>query len=144
MAISIWHLYPRSNTNGAGESLDMLYAIYPYREDARYAYDGLGVFEGAYTYLTGAYRPTDISIMRHNTGGFNAPSREAIYQRIHRLAYGKSWTYDYETFVEYDAKNRKSAPQALKSSLIYSECPHTTPPVIIRRNWRDIVEEYAE
>lgn len=113
-------------------------------EDARYAYDGLGVFEGAYTYLTGAYRPTDISIMRHNTGGFNAPSREAIYQRIHRLAYGKSWTYDYEAFVEYDAKNRKSAPQALQSSLIYSECPHTTPPVIIRRNWRDIVAEYAK
>lgn len=113
-------------------------------EDLRYAYDGLGVFEGAYTFLTGAYRPTDISIMRHNVGGFNAPSREAIYQRIHHLAYGTSWTYNYETFVEYDAKNRKSAQQATMSSLIYSEYPHTAPPVITHRNWRDIVAEYAE
>ena len=43
----------------------------------------------------------------HNdlTGMFNAPSREAIYKRIHRLAFGKDWQYDYETFVEYDQKN---------------------------------------
>ena len=31
--------------------------------------------------------------------------REAIY-RIHKLAYGASWKYDYETFVSWDAKNR--------------------------------------
>ena len=36
---------------------------------------------------------------------FNAPSREAIYKRIHKLALGKDWQYDYETFVEYDQKN---------------------------------------
>ena len=40
------------------------------------------------------------------TGKFNAPSREAIYYRIHKLAYGASWKYDYETFVSWDAKNR--------------------------------------
>ena len=38
-------------------------------------------------------------------GIFNAPSREAIYKRIHRLAFGKDWQYDYENFVEYDQKN---------------------------------------
>ena len=32
--------------------------------------------------------------------------REAIYYRIHKLAYGASWKYDYETFVSWDAKNR--------------------------------------
>ena len=41
-----------------------------------------------------------------NKGKFNAPSREAIYYRIHKLAYGASWKYDYETFVSWDAKNR--------------------------------------
>lgn len=103
-------------------------------EDERYAYDGLGVFEGAYTYAKNAYRPTDISIMRHNEGGFNAPSREAIYIRLHKLAYGNSWEYDYEDFVAYDAINRKSAPavSATLSSVVYcEELPHT-PPVILR------------
>lgn len=102
-------------------------------EDEHYAYDGLGVFEGAYTYIYGAYRPTDISIMRHNEGGFNAPSREAIYIRIHKLAYGYEWNYDYEEFVAYDAINRKSAPSALtKSSVVYDEAhPHTAP--VVRR-----------
>ena len=100
-------------------------------EDERYAYDGLGVFEGAYTYIYGAYRPTDVSIMRHNEGGFNAPSREAIYIRIHKLAYGYKWAYDYEDFVAYDAINRKSAPSALsQSSVVYDEPrPHTVPVV---------------
>ena len=56
--------------------------------------------------LTGMYRPTEDSMMNSNKGKFNAPSREAIYYRIHKLAYGASWKYDYETFVSWDAKNR--------------------------------------
>ena len=44
--------------------------------------------------------------MNDNTGGFNAPSREAIYYRIHKLAYGESWTYDYEEFVNWDLNQR--------------------------------------
>ena len=62
--------------------------------------------EGAYLCLTGMYRPTEDSMMNSNKGKFNAPSREAIYYRIHKLAYGASWKYDYETFVSWDAKNR--------------------------------------
>ena len=50
--------------------------------------------------------PTEDSMMNSNKGKFNAPSREAIYYRIHKLAYGASWKYDYETFVKWDAKNR--------------------------------------
>ena len=45
-------------------------------------------------------------MMNLNKGKFNAPFREAIYYRIHKLAYGASWKYDYETFVSWDAKNR--------------------------------------
>ena len=65
-----------------------------------------GGAEGAHLCLTGLYRPTEESIMFTNKGQYNAPSREAIYYRIHKLAYGASWKYDYETFVSWDAKNR--------------------------------------
>ena len=76
--------------------------------DPRYA--GLvGIYEGAYSYAYNAYRPANDSIMQHvrgSDGEFNAPSREAIYYRIHKLAYGDSWTYNFETFAAWDAKNR--------------------------------------
>ena len=76
--------------------------------DSRYA--GLvGIYEGAYSFAKNAYRASDNSIMRHvkeSDGEFNAPSREAIYYRIHKLAYGDSWNYNFEDFVTWDAKNR--------------------------------------
>ncbi len=107
--------------------------------DSRYANDGLGVFEGGSTYWSGVWRPTEDSIMRHNTGGFNAPSREAIYYRIHKLAYGNEWQYDYEEFVKYDEVNRN---KATKSGVPYRfEEPENfvplAPPVIIRETWRE-------
>lgn len=76
--------------------------------DARYD-DLVGIYEGAYTFAKGAYRPSEESIMRHvrgSDGEFNAPSREAIYYRIHKLAYGDSWVYNFEDFADYDAINR--------------------------------------
>lgn len=76
--------------------------------DSRYS--GLvGLYEGALGFATNAYRPTDDSIMQHvrgSSGEFNAPSREAIYYRIHKLAYGNSWSYNFEDFAMWDAKNR--------------------------------------
>ena len=103
--------------------------------DGRYQYDGLGVFEGGFTYWTGVWRPTENSIMRHNTGGFNAPSRECIYIRIHKLAYGESWQYDYEEFVEYDAVNRRTGPAS--EPLFLRRYEPTAPPVIIPHTWRE-------
>ena len=74
-------------------------------------YSGLvGIYEGALGFAEKAYRPTNDSIMQHvrgSNGEFNAPSREAIYYRIHKLAYGDSWVYDFEKFAEWDAKNRQ-------------------------------------
>lgn len=73
--------------------------------DSRYAAEEIGVYEGA-RWGKGIYRPTKnnsaCSIM---DGGvrFNAPSREAIYKRVMKLAYGDSWMYDYEDFVKFDA-----------------------------------------
>ena len=111
--------------------------------DERYSGEGLGVFEGAHTYQFGVYRPTDESIMRYNTGGFNAPSREAIYYRIHKLAYGDSWEYDYEKFVEYDAINRVSAQsqsgtssQKRRANYVEKQQKPLAPPVIVGRTWK--------
>ena len=108
--------------------------------DSRYAGDGLGVYEGAYTYWTGVWRPTENSIMRYNTGGFNAPSREAIYYRIHKLAYGSEWEYDYEKFVEYDAINRKTT--ATTRGVPYrmdipEDFKPLHPPVVMNTSWRN-------
>lgn len=75
--------------------------------DSRYS-GKVGVYEGGYTYPYGVYRPTDNSIMRYNTGGFNAPSREAIYKKIMKFSEGDAWTYDYETFVVFDAPARSA------------------------------------
>ena len=75
--------------------------------DSRYS-GKVGVYEGGYTYPYGVYRPTDNSIMRYNTGGFNAPSREAIYKKIMKFSEGDAWTYDYEAFVAFDAPARSA------------------------------------
>ncbi len=50
--------------------------------------------------------------MRHNAGGFNAPSREAIFKRIMKLSEPSGWKYDFEAFVAYDEINRSAASQA--------------------------------
>ena len=60
-------------------------------KDSRYQgkdnYDEtLGIYEGACTYWSGAYRPTNESMMRSNMHGFN----------------GKEWEYNYEEFVAFD------------------------------------------
>ena len=110
--------------------------------DERYKYDGLGAFEGGMTYWTGVWRPTENSIMRHNTGGFNAPSREAIYYRIHKLAYGDSWEYNYEKFVEYDAINRKTgAEQAAAHTMVLRPLEPTAPPVVVGKTWREALKK---
>lgn len=75
--------------------------------DSRYS-GKVDVYEGGYTYPYGVYRPTDNSIMRYNTGGFNAPSREAIYKKIMKFSEGDAWTYDYEAFVAFDAPARSA------------------------------------
>ena len=107
--------------------------------DERYQYDGLGAFEGGFTYLSGVWRPTENSIMRHNDGGYNAPSRERIYIRIHKLAFGADWQYDYEEFVAYDAINRKTSPSTAPAYVRSFE--PTAPPVVIRKTWREVMAE---
>ena len=118
------------NVDFVSDPLKVLWAHF--LADTRYQYDGLGVFEGGMTYWTGVWRPTDNSIMRHNTDGFNAPSRERIYYRINKLAYGDSWQYDYEEFVKFDAVSRKTSRSVAKATAPMILRPEQHTPPIIR------------
>lgn len=110
--------------------------------DPRYANEGLGCYEGGLTYWTGVWRPTENSIMRYNTGGFNAPSRYAIWYRIGKLAYGENWEGRYEDFVAYDQVNRTPAAvqrrnEQARRQRLSKPLPPLAPPVIIEHSWRE-------
>ena len=84
--------------------------------DTRYDGQGLGIFEGACTYMTGAYRSTEESMMRNNIQGFNAPSRRAIYNNI--IQRGEGRTPSLEEFIDFD--QRTYAAPAQTRSLVPS------------------------
>ena len=99
--------------------------------DDRYK-NQVGIYEGAALYPQGAWRPTLNSIMKDNYGGFNAPSRWAIYQQIMKRS-GESYSFD--TFLTYDAVNRSAATSAARPPMkaaANARIEHTAPPVIVR------------
>lgn len=116
--------------------------------DERYASEQIGVYEGGYLYEFGAYRPTMDSMMRYNDIPFNAPSREEIYKRVMKESEGDGWTYDYETFVTFDAlgqgqfscslPNHPSAPR--RGATMVQREQRTAPPVFVKGTWRDAIE----
>ena len=69
-------------------------------KDSRYSSEGIGIYEGACTYISGAYRPTYESMMNSNINGFNAPSRKAMYDMVMKRATKQEPTY--EDFVTFD------------------------------------------
>lgn len=69
----------------------------------------VGVYEGAFSYAYGTYKPTKNSMMNENLEYFNAPSREAIYKRIMKLS---GETYSFDKFLQYDEINRVSAARS--------------------------------
>lgn len=111
-------------------------------KDPRYEAEMIGVYEGSWLYGHGAYRPTENSMMRYNDCGFNVPSREAIYKRVMKLTEGDSWTYDYETFVMFDAPAREAykAAQArsnARGAKTQNRQVESRPPTIYKGTWRD-------
>lgn len=90
----------------------------------------VGVYEGAYSYSYGVWRPTYDSCMNHMYGTFNAPSRYAIYKRIMERS-GESWSWD--SFVEYDKINRDQDATAANARPITppEDLPAHTPPVFV-------------
>ncbi len=106
--------------------------------DDRYKDEGIGVYEGALTYSSGAYRPTQKSIMTSTDTEFNAPSREAIWYRINKLTQGEGWEGTHEDFVAFDqqvmparvqarrAPNEKAGSRILRGAL----------PIVKGHTWR--------
>ena len=110
--------------------------------DSRYKLE-VGIYEGACYYRYGAYRPSYESMMSNNVVApyFNAPSREAIYYRIHKLAYGEEWEYDYEKFVEYDAINRGSTQTRSQPTDYVTKQERHAAPIIVSKTWREAMTE---
>lgn len=77
-------------------------------EDSRYDESHVSILEGA-RYAYDIWRSADGTIMSSSGDQYSVPSREAIYKVINKLAYGDSWQYDYETFVQQDLKNIQPA-----------------------------------
>ena len=73
----------------------------PFINDSHFASEHIGIYEGAYTYNTGVFRPTEESMMRSNESPFNAPSRKAIYDKVMMLGEGRSIS-TMEEFTEFD------------------------------------------
>jgi hypothetical protein len=76
-----------------------------YIGDDRFASEGIGVYEGGYTFVKGIYRPTQESMMRHNDSPFNAPSRKAIYDRVLLLGEDKEIS-TLDEFAAFDEQHR--------------------------------------
>ncbi len=86
------------NVDFTSDTEEVLWAAF--LADERYDGQGLGVYEGADTYVSGIYRSTEESMMNSNTLGFNAPSRLSIYTRV--MESGSGYTPGYEEFVSFD------------------------------------------
>ncbi len=71
-------------------------------EDERYSSERINVYKGGWGYWTGIWNPTWRSLMKGNSDEFNAPSRQAVWNRVMSLSNGPDWTPSYEAFVEYD------------------------------------------
>lgn len=111
--------------------------------DSRFAAEELGVYEGAWLYGYGVYRPSESSIMRNSSlEYFNAPSREIIYKAVMMRSEGDEWlsTYNYEDFVKQDEAARTSYANSRSiSTYISDEDMHARhlPPTFIKGSWRD-------
>lgn len=142
---TIWPLYGMySNFDNVSDPASVRW--HDFLADYRYSSEGLGVFEGANLSNSGWYRPSRNSIMNSyfEDGGdcFNAPSREAIWQRVQLLAHPEQnwqdWAsyvsngYDREAFVSFDLTHAASASSSGKRSAPGREFPPLAPPVIIK------------
>ena len=81
-------------------------------EGSGYDETEVSILEGA-LYSTGIWKSVDQSMM--NAGGeFSVPAREAIYKKIHKVAYGEDWQYDFEDFGRWDRAIFASPRQAIR------------------------------
>lgn len=109
-------------------------AWYKYMTDPRYDGADLGYFQGADYWEYGVWRSSQRSLMYYTEGGFNPISRESMYRRIHKLAYGDSWEFDYETFVAFDAVCRTDYARKAVGRCVLAPRPMLPQPVMIDRS----------
>ena len=93
-------------------------------KDSRYSSEEIDIYEGACTYMSGVYRPTEDSMMNTNTCGFNAPSRKAIYDMVMRRGENRETTY--EEFADFDSRNVSLVQTLTRTSNAISR-PFTRP-----------------
>ena len=110
----------------------------PFIGDARYASEGIGVYQGGATYDWGIYRPTFQSVMTGGDAWFNAPSRYAIWYRVMKLSQGAQWTGTYEDFVTYDLAH-PAATATPQPNYVEKKSDPVAQPVIHDRSWREVI-----
>lgn len=93
--------------------------------DKRYTSENLGVFEGACTYIKGAYRPSDDSMMNSNKLGFNAPSRRSLYNKV--MSLGMNAKPSYEEFVVFDVQHKPTTRSVATTFSTISRPPFARP-----------------
>lgn len=93
-------------------------------KDSRYSSEEIDIYEGACTYMSGVYRPTEDSMMNTNTCGFNAPSRKAIYDMVMKRGENRETTY--EEFADFDSRNVSQIQTLTRTSNAISR-PFTRP-----------------
>lgn len=107
------------------------------------SYPEVDYYEGAARHPD-LYRPTFNSLMRdHAYGeGFNVPSREAIYYRIHRLAYGPEWVFSRDAFINFDqsVKVNHAPAQFRVSAYGKKSITQSSPPIIVRKSWQEFMK----
>ena len=103
--------------------------------DSCFASENIGVYNGAYTFATGLYRPTEQSLMNSNASPFNAPSRKIIYDRVMLLGKGKA-SSSFEEFVQFDEQHKPTVWEyALSRGMMAKEPLRFAPPRLIQRKW---------
>lgn len=92
-------------------------------------YEAVSLYEGALLYTRGVWRPEKVSCMEDNRPYFNAPSREAIVRRIHRIS---GTDFHFDAFVAKDRIKKDNTAGAETRSLRVPEIfKPLAPPVLI-------------
>ena len=119
------------NVDSEKDSTKVIWTQFIY--DPEFVNEQISAYEGGYTFFKGVYRPTQESMMRSNNAPFNAPSRQAIYNKVMQLGLGKSPSY--EEFVAFDQQHKPTVwtYQSRTRSNGWGEWLHPAPPRII---WR--------
>ena len=121
-----WYL----NVDSEKDSTKVIWSKFIF--DSEYANEKIGTYEGGYTFFKGVYRPTEGSMMNQNNAPFNAPGRQAIYNKVMKLGLGRTPTY--EEFVEFDRQHKPTVWSYLTTTRGAWEIPwRPAPPKII---WR--------